>query len=154
MFLNLSLNVSSDSVDLSLLGGLLVSGFKKESCLSRYQSYLYRKASPYKPSLHLLSKLRAYEELHKGCGPGTRSYTNAERLLKQKQTGEIESEGCKYVVWMSFSGLGNRIISIASVFLYAMLTDRSCLLKEESSSRIYSANRSSIPLGYYRRISP
>ncbi|ANM63258.1 fucosyltransferase 2 [Arabidopsis thaliana] len=118
-----------DSVDMSLLGGLLVSGFKKESCLSRYQSYLYRKASPYKPSLHLLSKLRAYEELHKRCGPGTRQYTNAERLLKQKQTGEMESQGCKYVVWMSFSGLGNRIISIASVFLYAMLTDRVLLVE-------------------------
>jgi len=129
MFLNFSLNVSSDSVDMSLLGGLLVSGFKKESCLSRYQSYLYRKASPYKPSLHLLSKLRAYEELHKRCGPGTRQYTNAERLLKQKQTGEMESQGCKYVVWMSFSGLGNRIISIASVFLYAMLTDRVLLVE-------------------------
>ncbi|KAF8100847.1 hypothetical protein N665_0214s0008 [Sinapis alba] len=113
-----------DSVDLSLLGGLLVSGFNKDSCMSRYQSYLYRKASPYKPSMYLLSKLRAYEELHKRCGPGTRPYTNAERLLKPKQTGDLDSEGCKYVVWMEFSGLGNRIISIASAFLYAMLTDR------------------------------
>ncbi|CAA7037856.1 unnamed protein product [Microthlaspi erraticum] len=118
--------------DLSLLGGLLVSGFKKDSCLSRYQSHLYRKASPHKPSLHLLSKLRAYEELHKRCGPGTRPYTNAERLLKPKQTGDdddSESQGCKYVVWMEFSGLGNRIISIASAFLYAMLTDRVLLVE-------------------------
>ncbi|ESQ33019.1 hypothetical protein EUTSA_v10005557mg [Eutrema salsugineum] len=119
----------NDSVDLSLLGGLLVSGFKKDSCLSRYQSYLYRKASPYRPSSYLLSKLRAYEELHKRCGPGTKPYTNAERLLKPKQTGDSDSEGCKYVVWMEFSGLGNRIISIASAFLYAMLTDRVLLVE-------------------------
>ncbi|KAG2261584.1 hypothetical protein Bca52824_068663 [Brassica carinata] len=118
-----------DSVDLSLLGGLLVPGFKKDTCLSRYQSSLYRKASPYKPSMHLISKLRGYEELHKRCGPGTRPYTNADRLLKPKQTGDPESEGCKYVVWMEFSGLGNRIISIASAFLYAMLTDRVLLVE-------------------------
>ena len=80
--------------------------------------------SPYKLSLYLLSKLRAYEELHKRCGPGTRPYTNAERLLKPKQIGDLDSEGCKYVVLMEFSGLGNRIISIASAFLCAMLTDR------------------------------
>ncbi|KAG2302028.1 hypothetical protein Bca4012_060357 [Brassica carinata] len=110
--------------DLSMLGGLLVSGFNKDSCMSRYQSYLYRKVSPYKPSLCLLSKLRAYEDLHKRCGPVTRPYTNAERLFKQKQTGDLDTEGCKYIVWMEFSGLGNRIISIASAFLYAMLTDR------------------------------
>ncbi|CAG7872863.1 unnamed protein product [Brassica rapa] len=118
-----------DSVDVSLLGGLLVPGFNKDTCLSRYQSHLYRKASPYKPSSYLISKLRAYEELHKRCGPGTKPYTNAERLLKPKQTGDPEPEGCKYVVWMEFSGLGNRIISIASAFLYAMLTDRVLLVE-------------------------
>ncbi|CAN8272672.1 unnamed protein product [Cochlearia groenlandica] len=116
--------------DVYLLGGLLVSGFKKESCFSRYQSYLYRKASPYKPSLRLLSKLRAYEELHKRCGPGTKPYTKAEKLLKPRQSHDSKSEeGCKYVVWMEFSGLGNRIISIASAFLYAMLTDRVLLVE-------------------------
>ncbi|KFK33488.1 hypothetical protein AALP_AA5G019400 [Arabis alpina] len=124
-----TLQRDQDSVDLSLLGGLLVSGFKKDTCLSRYQSYFYRKASPYKPSSYLLSKLRGYEKVHKRCGPGTRQYTNAERLLKQKQTSDSESEGCKYVVWMEFSGLGNRIISIASAFLYAMLTDRVLLVE-------------------------
>ncbi|KAH0910313.1 LOW QUALITY PROTEIN: hypothetical protein HID58_033634 [Brassica napus] len=94
----------------SLLGGLLVSGFNKDSCMSRLPISTFT--------------LRAYEELHKRCGPGTRPYTNAERLLKPKQIGDLDSEGCKYVVLMEFSGLGNRIISIASAFLCAMLTDR------------------------------
>ncbi|XP_013707271.1 fucosyltransferase 2 isoform X2 [Brassica napus] len=124
-----SLQTDQNPKDLSLLGGLLVPGFNKDTCLSRYQSHLYRKASPYKPSSYLISKLRAYEELHKRCGPGTRPYTNAERLLKPKQTGDPEPDGCKYVVWMEFSGLGNRIISIASAFLYALLTDRVLLVE-------------------------
>ncbi|CDY60938.1 BnaC09g52500D [Brassica napus] len=84
----------------SLLGGLLVSGFNKDSCMR------------------------------------TRPYTNAERLLKPKQIGDLDSEGCKYV-WMEFSGLGNRVISIASAFLCAMLTDRVLVVKGGESSLIY-----------------
>ncbi|KAG2276411.1 hypothetical protein Bca4012_043373 [Brassica carinata] len=82
----------------SLLGGLLVSGFNKDSCMSRLPISTFTN--------------RAYEELHKRCGPGTRPYTNAERLLKPKQIGDLDSEGCKYV-WMEFSGLGNRFRGFA-----------------------------------------
>ncbi|XP_010527933.1 PREDICTED: fucosyltransferase 2 [Tarenaya hassleriana] len=110
-----------------LLGGLLVSGFHEDSCLSRYQSFMYRKASIHKPSSYLLSKLRSYEELHRRCGPGSRPYAKAAAGLKH--AGGSEAEGCKYVVLMSFSGLGNRIISIASAFLYAILTDRILLVE-------------------------
>lgn len=119
-----SSNMSKDK----LLGGLLAPGFDEVSCLSRYQSSLYRKTSPYKPSSYLLSKLRSYEELHKRCGPYTESYN---RTLKQLQYGQsissTESE-CKYVVWISFSGLGNKILTVASAFLYAILTNRVLLV--------------------------
>ncbi|KAJ4711389.1 Galactoside 2-alpha-L-fucosyltransferase [Melia azedarach] len=109
-----------------LLSGLLAPGFDEGSCLSRYQSVLFRKPSPYKPSRYLLSKLRNYEALHKRCGPHTKSYNET---LKQLKSGHnIDSTDCKYIVWISFSGLGNRIISIASVFLYALLTDRVLLV--------------------------
>src|SRR5688572_4369603 len=63
--------------DDKLLGGLLASGFDEASCFSRYQSFMYRKASPFKPSSYLLSKLRNYEELHRRCGPGTQPYNEA-----------------------------------------------------------------------------
>ncbi|XP_021910150.1 fucosyltransferase 2-like [Carica papaya] len=117
------LNVSIDK----LLDGLLAAGFDEDSCLSRYQSILYRKISPRKPSQYLLSKLRKYEDLHKRCGPSTRSYYRATKLLESSQN--IGSADCKYVVWMSYSGLGNRIITIASAFLYALLTDRVLLVE-------------------------
>ncbi|GMH01750.1 hypothetical protein Nepgr_003589 [Nepenthes gracilis] len=127
-----SLSLVNDSlrpVELSednLLGGLLASGFDIGACLSRYQSSLYRKASPYKPFPYLLSRLRAYEDLHKRCGPHTNSYNHA---VKQLQSGRTASPtDCNYIVWISFSGLGNRILTLASAFLYALLTNRVLLV--------------------------
>ncbi|KAL5734218.1 hypothetical protein ACOSP7_032079 [Xanthoceras sorbifolium] len=96
---------------------------KEESCLSRNQLVLYRKSSPHKPSSYLITKLRSYEELHKRCGPHTKSYN---RSIKQLVSGQIDnSTDCRYVVWVAFCGLGNRILSITSAFLYALLTNRS-----------------------------
>ncbi|KAL5554115.1 hypothetical protein UlMin_041516 [Ulmus minor] len=76
-----------------LIGGLVAPGFDENSCLSRYQS-------------------QNYEELHQRCGPSTKSYNEA---VKQLKSGHgVDSSECKYVVWISFSGLGNRMITIAS----------------------------------------
>ncbi|XP_042491654.1 galactoside 2-alpha-L-fucosyltransferase-like isoform X2 [Macadamia integrifolia] len=108
------------------LGGLLAAGFEKASCLSRYQSFLYRKTLPHKPSSYLLSSLRKYEALHKHCGPYTTSYNKTMEQLKSKHNNEPLE--CNYVVWISFSGLGNRILTIASAFLYALLTNRVLLV--------------------------
>ncbi|EOY01851.1 Fucosyltransferase 1 [Theobroma cacao] len=109
-----------------LLGGLLAAGFDEHSCLSRYESNLYRKTSPYKPSPYLLSKLRNYEDLHKRCGPNTQSYNKTVEQLKSGRS--VGSTDCKYVVWVCYSGLGNRILTLASVFLYALLTERVLLV--------------------------
>ncbi|WCJ22202.1 fucosyltransferase 1 [Euphorbia peplus] len=107
-------------------GSLLASGFDESSCHSRYQSSQYRKSSLHKPSPYLVSRLRAYEDLHKRCGPDTEPYKKAIEQLKSGQT--IDSGDCRYVVWISFSGLGNRILSLASTFLYALLTNRVLLV--------------------------
>ncbi|KAF6148151.1 hypothetical protein GIB67_011926 [Kingdonia uniflora] len=109
-----------------LMNGLLVSGFDKRSCLSRYESILYRKESPYKPSTYLFSRLRSYGTLHKRCGPYTESYNKT--LEKLKSGKNIGSTECNYMVWISFSGLGNRILTLASAFLYALLTNRVLLV--------------------------
>ncbi|KAJ4850741.1 Galactoside 2-alpha-L-fucosyltransferase [Turnera subulata] len=110
-----------------LLGGLLArDGFDESRCASRFGSYLYRKASSHKPSPYLISRLRRYEDLHKRCGPDSESYRAA---LEQLKSGtKIGSTDCNYLVWMSFSGLGNRILALASTFLYALLTDRVLLI--------------------------
>ncbi|KAL7240559.1 hypothetical protein ACSBR2_006254 [Camellia fascicularis] len=117
---------SSQPVD-KLLNGLLVPGFDEQSCLSRYQSASYHKySSSHIPSSYLLSRLRRYEDLHKRCGPYTKLYNKTVELLKSGQaSGPTE---CSYIVWVSFSGLGNRILTLASSFLYALLTNRVLLV--------------------------
>ncbi|XP_028782570.1 probable fucosyltransferase 8 [Neltuma alba] len=106
-----------------LFDGLLTSAFDKTSCLSRFQSYLYHKASPHKPSPYLITKLGKYEDLHKRCGPHTRLYNKTiKELIRPRKRGH--SAVCNYIVWTSVNGLGNRMVSMASAFLYALLTDR------------------------------
>ncbi|KAK7265810.1 hypothetical protein RJT34_33434 [Clitoria ternatea] len=120
---------ASDSVKLlkdQLLGGLLTAGFDEGSCLSRYQSGVYHKGLSGEPSPNLIPRLRRYEEKHKECGPYTESYN---KTVKELRSGQFtESSACKYVVWISYSGLGNRILTLASAFLYALLTDRVLLV--------------------------
>lgn len=111
-----------------LLGGLLATGFDEESCISRYGSVSYRKESEHKPSPYLISRLRAYEALHKRCGPKTKPYNRAVEYLRSGNGNPTQFVECKYVVWVSFSGLGNRILTLASTFLYALLTNRVLLV--------------------------
>ncbi|XP_028781029.1 fucosyltransferase 2-like isoform X1 [Neltuma alba] len=116
-----------------LYEGLLASGFDKSSCISRFQSYLYRyrkASSPHKPSSYLISKLRNYEEIHRKCGPGTRHYNGTMKKLARFKKQSTNTT-CKYLVWTPANGLGNRIISMAAAFVYALLTDRVLLVKFE-----------------------
>lgn len=109
-----------------LIGGLLEDGLDEKSCASRYQSALLRKSSNYKPSDYLVSRLRRYEHLHQRCGPSTEAYQSALEALRSGRASEVSE--CKYVVWISYSGLGNRILTLASAFLYAILTNRVLLV--------------------------
>ncbi|XP_009588139.1 galactoside 2-alpha-L-fucosyltransferase-like [Nicotiana tomentosiformis] len=109
-----------------LLGGLLPSGFDERSCLSRHESVLYHKELRQRPSSYLISRLRNYEALHKRCGPHTELYNRSVELIKSGQYRG--SADCNYLVWISYSGLGNRILTLASAFLYALLTNRVLLV--------------------------
>ncbi|XP_062221353.1 galactoside 2-alpha-L-fucosyltransferase-like [Phragmites australis] len=125
-------SVSSKVKKDKLIGGLLDPGFDEQSCLSRYQSVLYRKESPHLPSTYLLEKLREHEVLQKKCGPHTVLYKKATEQLKSGQ--DIKVRDCNYLVWVSYSGLGNRILTIASAFLYAILTNRFLLVDGDKST--------------------
>lgn len=112
-----------------LFDGLLASGYDEASCISRLHSHLYRKASPHKPSPHLISKLRNYEELHRRCGPNSRAFNkNMIKIIRSKNNGAAATM-CKYIVWTPANGLGNQMISIVATFLYAVLTDRVLLVR-------------------------
>uniref|UniRef100_A0A0E0L992 Fucosyltransferase n=1 Tax=Oryza punctata TaxID=4537 RepID=A0A0E0L992_ORYPU len=113
-----------------LLGGLLADGFDEGSCHSRYQSAVYRRNNAGKePSPHLVFRLRRHEELQRGCGPGTVAYSNAVESLRSGKSGGIVSPPeCRYLVSISYRGLGNRMLAASSALLYAMLTDRVLLV--------------------------
>ncbi|KAJ6326112.1 hypothetical protein OIU78_013244 [Salix suchowensis] len=82
------------------LTNFLLPGHDKGSCLSRYESVVYRKPSSHKPSPYLLSKLRKYESLHKLCGPFTESYN---KTLEQLKSGRnVSTTDCNYVVYTPF----------------------------------------------------
>jgi xyloglucan fucosyltransferase len=105
---------------------LLSAAFDESTCQSRYKSSLYRKPSPFPLSPYLVKKLRKYEARHKKCGPGTKSYRKA---IEQLQAGRnVDSSECKYVVWFPCNGLGNRMLTITSTFLYALLSGRVMLV--------------------------
>ncbi|KAL6635183.1 hypothetical protein ACP70R_027854 [Stipagrostis hirtigluma subsp. patula] len=109
-----------------LLGGLLSPDFDEQSCRSRYASSLYRRPSPFRPSTYLVERLRRYEARHRRCGPGSPLFDAAVEHLRSGRNA-ARSE-CQYVVWTPFNGLGNRMLSLASTFLYALLTDRVLLV--------------------------
>ncbi|KAJ1278962.1 hypothetical protein BS78_04G118300 [Paspalum vaginatum] len=112
-----------------LLGGLLTAEFPYGSCRSRYEFSMYHKKSLFhKPSPYLLSKLRKQEELQRRCGPGTDGYKRAMRQLKSGLAEADHNDHCRYLVYISLRGLGNRMLALASSFLYAMLTERVLLV--------------------------
>nr|CAD1827080.1 unnamed protein product [Ananas comosus var. bracteatus] len=76
----------------------------------------------YFPLTSTSNHLRKYEAYHKKCGPSTELYRKAIQQLKSGRN--VEHTECKYVVWVPFNGLGNRMLSLVSTFLYALLTDR------------------------------
>lgn len=109
------------------LAGLLSPNFNEQNCIGRYKSSMYRKRSPFPVSPHLTQKLREYEKYHKKCGPNSELYKQSiEQLISGKNA---ENSECKYVVWTKSNGLGNRILSIVSTFLYSLLTNRVLLLE-------------------------
>ncbi|KAF8713939.1 hypothetical protein HU200_027921 [Digitaria exilis] len=118
-----------------LLGGLLAAGVDRRTCRSLYELWRYYKHFPYRPSLHLLRSLRAYEARHRRCAPGTPLYAKAVEQLKSGHGGAAAmEEECRYVVWLPFDGLGNRMLSMASGFLYALLTGRVFLVALQPDS--------------------
>ncbi|PUZ77769.1 hypothetical protein GQ55_1G400300 [Panicum hallii var. hallii] len=109
-----------------LLGGLLSPAFDENSCRSRYASSLYRRPSSFRPSTFLVERLRRYEARHRRCCPGAPLFKEAVEHLRSGRNA-ARSE-CQYVVWTPINGLGNRMLSLASTFLYALLTDRVLLV--------------------------
>ncbi|CAD6343839.1 unnamed protein product [Miscanthus lutarioriparius] len=125
-------NTSSSPVNAHhdlLLGGLLSPDFDAATCLSRYEaSKRWKTPSPFLVSPYLVQKLRQYESNHRRCGLGTANYREAMAQLTSGRNGDRAE--CRYVVWFPIQGMGNRMLSVVSTFLYALLTGRVLLVYE------------------------
>ncbi|KAG0513411.1 hypothetical protein BDA96_10G099900 [Sorghum bicolor] len=122
-----------DTLHDRLLGGLLSPDFDAATCLSRYEASKRWKTpspSPFPVSPYLVQKLRQYESNHRRCGPGTANHRDAMAQLMSGRNGDRGE--CRYVVWFPIQGLGNRMLSVVSTFLYALLTGRVLLVHEPS----------------------
>ncbi|KAF7814512.1 putative fucosyltransferase 8 isoform X1 [Senna tora] len=62
------------------------------------------------------------------CGPLSKPF---DKVMKMgtKSSKNIAATKCKYIVWTPANGLGNRMITLAAAFLYAILTDRVLLVR-------------------------
>ena len=106
------------------LGGLLPPlelYARDRKCISRTQEYWLRNASKYQPSAYLIEKLRGYEQRHRKCA----------EVAKRFSPGAAPEElgDCRFAVWiMNGNGPGNRIVSLVSSFVYALVTNRVLLL--------------------------
>ncbi|CAN0843588.1 Galactoside 2-alpha-L-fucosyltransferase [Linum grandiflorum] len=96
------------------------------SCHSRLNNSHRRSTSPLQPSPYFHHKLRQYEILHSRCGPLSKSFNPTLRI---NPSSDQTADDCKYVVYVPFRGLGNRILALASTFLYALLTNRVLLVE-------------------------
>ncbi|CAM0913833.1 unnamed protein product [Alopecurus aequalis] len=119
---------ASSRDDKRLLDGLLSPDLDGPACRSRYEGSRRWKPSPFPVSPHLVRKLRQYEANHRRCGPGTAPYRAAMAQLVSGRNGDRGE--CRYVVWLPIQGLGNRMLSLVSTFLYALLTGRVLLVHE------------------------
>ncbi|EPS59581.1 hypothetical protein M569_15224, partial [Genlisea aurea] len=107
-------------------------GFVENSCLSRNDPLL-RHSRVRDPSPYLLMKLRGYEAMHRRCGPYTASYNRTVSYLGP-DNGTVSGgpNECRYIIWKSASGMGNKMMTLASTFLYALLTDRVLLISHDN----------------------
>ncbi|XP_037408838.1 probable fucosyltransferase 8 [Triticum dicoccoides] len=106
------------------------------ACLSRHEASRRWKPAAFPVPPYLVERLRRYEANHRRCGPRTALYREAvSRLRSASRNADHAAAGdrhhtCKYVVWIPTEGLGNRMLSLVSTFLYALLTDRVLLVHE------------------------
>ncbi|CAM6129338.1 unnamed protein product [Calypogeia fissa] len=85
------------------------------------------RSTKHAPTPHLIQRLRDYEALHRKCAGYAENFNN--HILQKEGSAEHSNGGeCRFVVWIAYSGLGNRLLSLVSAFLYALLTNRILLV--------------------------
>eukprot|EP00271_Cylindrocystis_brebissonii_P017261 TRINITY_DN4419_c0_g1_i1.p1 TRINITY_DN4419_c0_g1~~TRINITY_DN4419_c0_g1_i1.p1 ORF type:complete len:865 (+),score=141.14 TRINITY_DN4419_c0_g1_i1:800-3394(+) len=111
-----------------------------DQCWSRKERHLYHRGPARQASAHWKKKLRLYSIMHRRCTVPV--HNNWISFYRSSETGfdggdpevEAATRGCKYLLWVhpSYAGLGNRLASLISAFLYSVLTSRTLLVSSRS----------------------
>ena len=104
-----------------------------DKCWSESESHLYYRADGPKASLYLRERLSAYENMHKKCVDilsNTPYLDPATSLHSPIEGGAEEGNDCRYVVAGLKNGVGNQVLSAVSTFLFALLTNRTLLVRK------------------------
>lgn len=100
-----------------------------DSCWSKRERHLYHQASVRNHSSRaLIEELVRYAEMHRAC---TEGISNWEAHFKGENVNPAQAS-CKYIVPNTPSGLGNHLLSTVAAFTYALLTNRTLLLKHNN----------------------
>nr|XP_043639557.1 galactoside 2-alpha-L-fucosyltransferase-like [Erigeron canadensis] len=97
----------------------------------RSSSCFFSHFSSHSSIFNSTNRLSEYEALHKRCGPHTEAYKRKVRKLESGHFTDDHFSDCKYLVRIPLDGLGNRMLSLVSTFLYALLTNRVLLVHDK-----------------------
>lgn len=100
-----------------------------DACWSRRERHLYHQASVHnRSSQALIEEIVRYAEMHRACTEGIKDW---EAHFRGESTDPTKAS-CKYIVPNTPSGLGNHLLSTVAAFTYALLTNRTLLLKHSN----------------------
>ncbi|GBG76690.1 hypothetical protein CBR_g22908 [Chara braunii] len=113
--------------------------FDPFSCRSRKEIAQYlRHGTNLTLHFELEEFLKKYEDYHRSCSVGVDLMAHFNELIAGGNRSKSDNHGkladCKYVVWICpWEGLGNRFASLASTFLYSILTWRVILVERRGN---------------------
>ncbi|CAM6124748.1 unnamed protein product [Calypogeia fissa] len=141
------------------MGGLLpdFSTFEPpDKCASRG----HRSSTKPAPTPNLIQRLREYEALHRRCASQANKFNNT--IVQLSLNSSSSEESCRFVVWIADNGWGNRLLSLVSTFVYALLTNRVLLLHRGDMGRLFCEPfpdtswlvPQSFPQSWFKNLSP
>ena len=100
--------------------------FSEEHCLHRNEQRF--RQNPLIYNTELKNALLRYNEIHKSCN----QYIQKEILTPINDKETLNQMKCKYIILnVDISGLGNRLMTVLTYYLMALLTDRVLLILSE-----------------------
>lgn len=117
---------------LNMVSFMPISGAPNFGCASQLDQHLFWRASNYTSPPVLVKAMKEYEEYHSNCRKQEAEYESDEDFGRALMGRGKNPLACQYLVWYSpFDGLGNRLLSLVSTYVLAILTKRVLVLDRQ-----------------------